>query len=380
MRPQRSWALWLAGAVLLLAIGALTALSARQDTRSGLPTLSGHSSAPGGALALFRWTRKLGREVDYLEYRPFRLETRDALLVSLRPFGPYKEQEVSELRRWLGAGGTLLLAVDAGSELVKQLGLSVERGQQFSRAVPGQPTLVGPPVAEVVAPSTASVSADRGVPVLVTPDSGQRVALVRRAIGQGSVWLFTMPASLSNAHLERADNWKLYLNLLRDARPGRVLFDEYHHGRPEVVSLRALVLRERWGWALMYASLLVLVFLGFRGQRFGRPLQPSGYPSRSAGEYVRSLGSLLHSTRQVEYLRQHYADRLSRDLRTAVGLPPDAPLEALQQTDSPPGASMARAVAGIRELREGHPDERRMLGLVRAVESELEPMKRRSRW
>lgn len=381
MRRARAWLFWTGVVMALLLIGAITTSSQQQEASPGLPSLSAHSSEPDGALALYLWTRGLDRRAEYLEYEPFELSAKDALLVSLRPFDEYDREHVEELRSWLRGGGTLLLGTDRSSGLLNELEIGLTAQPPFTAARPAQPLLQQPPVRKVSASSREALSFDSGVPVLVSDTSGGRPVLVLDRIGQGQVWVFSIPAAFSNRSLGAVDNWKLYLNVVASARPGRVLFDEYHHGRPDIVSIRALIFRERWGWALLYAGAMALGYLVLRGKRLGRPIRVTTAQHRSSGEYVRSLASLLRALGQRQYLNEHYAHSLTQALQQASGLSPGRPLSELRRAaEERTGAPAGKLVEAIEQLGRRDLEVRHLLDLVRAAERERKRLVRRRPW
>src|SRR4051812_6868645 len=71
---------------LFLALILFVALGpGRQPPPSDPETATTHSSADGGALALYNWARAMGYDARRLEYRPFTLEEDDGALVILNP-------------------------------------------------------------------------------------------------------------------------------------------------------------------------------------------------------------------------------------------------------------------------------------------------------
>lgn len=384
MRNARTLAFWAVALLLLLLAGAVATSSSRPRGEQGLPQLSADSSEPDGALALYLWTQRLGRDTERLQYRPFELDRDDALLVSLQPLDEYDPKQLAELRPWLEGGGSLLLAADRSAdapELLKSLGARVGT-DAATTAVPAQPLLLQPPVQRVTASSGATVALDSGAPLLAAEGPENRTVLWRDEIGRGRAWVFSMPAALSNGSLPRDGNAEVYLNVLAHARPGRVLFDEYHHGRPDAVSLRALLFRERWGWALLYTGLVALLYTALRGKRLGRPAPVPATRARNSGEYVRSLASLLRSARKREYLSRHYVDSLNRALRAAAGLPPGArPQELARAAEENTGVGTGRILETIEILQHTGLDEKRMLPIVRQAEQARKRLlRRRQEW
>ncbi len=382
MRHGRNWLIWGAALVMLLAGATLTALSTTKgDSRAQGLLLDAHSSAGNGALALYLWTRELGRDTEYLEYKPFTLSTDDALLVSLEPITEYEPEHIAEVRRWVSGGGTLLLASETPAALHKAFGFELQEVTVFTSARPLQPLLQQPPLENVSADSTKRVAFEHGVPLLGAATYSREPVLVTSREGAGRVWVLSMPRALTNEKLREADNAKLYLNVLAHTRAGTIVFDEWHHGREGAESLRSLLLTERWGWATWYAALLTLIYFLLRGKRLGRPVRMVTTSYRSSGEYVRSLASMLRSAGKRDYLRAHYADHLLRALRRAAGLPPTASMRDLQHAaEASTGAPVDKIVAAIEAMRDHDPDEKRMLRLVAEAEAQRKGLQRRNTW
>ncbi len=372
---------WIAGLLLILLAGLLATISRPQAGQGIEPPLSAHSSAPSGALALYMWTQRLDRPVDYLEYRPFELGPDDAVLVSLEPFTRYTDLQVSRLRSWLRGGGTLLLATSTPTRALDALGLGLSATEEFSRAVPAQPALLSPPVSWVEARSSDALVFRRGLPVLRSDDPTPRPVLVSVPVGRGRAWMFSMPDAFSNALLGRADNWKLYLNVLADARPGRVLFDEYHHGLVEPRSLRELMLRSAWGWAILYGLAVLLAYVALRGRRLGRPVPATRALYRSSSEYVLGLAAMLQGARKPDYLSRHFEDVYRRTLRRASGLSPRASLEEMQRAaEERTGESAEELVRAVIELEQRPRKVRDILRIVRRAEPVRRKLVRSRRW
>ncbi len=383
MRVRWTWLMWGIGLLMLLTVGVITTTTSRDRGGRNLSPLDAHSVEPDGALALYLWTQRLGRSAEYLEYEPFKLEGDDALLVSLQPWDRYEPEHLRELRGWIEAGGSLLLATDGpAANLLPELGMTLVPTTRYTTASLAQPLLQHPPVKEARASGAATVRFERGVPLLVSGGPNPAPVLVSDRVGRGRVWVWTMPQALSNGQLGEADNWKVYLNVLADAREGDVLFDEYHRGKPDIVSLRALLLRERWGWAFWYTLVVMLAYFVLRGKRLGRPVTSGTTRYRSSGEYVRSLASMLKAGRKRDYLSDHYAESLARSLQQAAGLPPGAPLSELQRAaQENTGVPASKVTEAIQALSgNGSLDEKRMVRLVAEAERERKNLRRRRAW
>jgi hypothetical protein len=281
----------------------------------GPPTI--HSSRAGGARALALWLTDLGYEVVSIEGRPFAVEPDVELLFVLDPFSGLSDAHAEAIIGWVERGGTLVLADDATNRLISRLGAEVvEARRELARVRPRQPLLLGG-VREVEADARARIALGRGdwLPLLGPADGGDSVAALADR-GSGRVYLLSTFRPFSNDGIGAADNADLVLALLGGLPPGAVVaFDEYHHGLTEHGTLLARLVREPWGWALMWSSAAAFAYLALAGRRFGRARPDAGErPARGRGEYVATLAESLRQGHQREWLRRAYVAQLKRGL------------------------------------------------------------------
>ncbi len=163
-------------------------------------------------------------------------------------------------------------------------------------------------------------------------DSAGRV-LVRFALGRGLIYVLSEVETFSNERLDQADNAVLAVNLIfASDRPGRVLFDEYHHGlllpteMPSDLNYRAF-------WvALGLALLALMIYLSGYGWRLGRPFPVVEPSRRSVLEYVAALASLYQTARAgglaVSLVAGDFRRRLAERLRLPASAPDDLLVEA----------------------------------------------------
>jgi hypothetical protein len=352
-RPSRS--ALLVAAVLGIALIGLALfepyLGKPEAGGAGPPTI--HSSGPGGARALALWLGDLGYEVVSIEGRPFAVEPRVDVLFVLDPFSGLTDGHADAIAGWVERGGTLVLADDRANPLVGRLGGDVVvTSSEIVRAVPRQPLLLGP-VREVEAATRArlALGGDDWVPLLGPAGRGVSVAaLVSR--GKGRVFLLSTLRPFSNGGIGAADNADLILALLGGQPAGAtVAFDEYHHGLTEHGTLLARLVREPWGWALMWSSAAAFAYLALAGRRFGRARPDAGErPARGRGEYVATLAESLRQGRQRDWLRRAYVAQLKRGLgrrfRVGADLPAPAFVAALAAR-RPEAAALAEPLARL---------------------------------
>jgi hypothetical protein len=367
---------------LFLALILFVALGPGRQPQANNPAqATTHSSAPEGALALYSWLRDLGYDGRRLEYRPFELEERDAVLIILNPEEPINRTQSRATLDWVEQGGTLIFADDrsaifgASNALLDDLQFDTgvySTTQLIEQAAPAQPMLDQPPT------GTAQVQTGRVllprrndyVDILGVPD-GLLIAGIKH--GSGYIYLSATTYPFTNAGLRNPENAALVLNMLRRAPAGaRVQFDEYHHGFFTPPSTSKILLGSPWGWAAAYAVVVVALYLVLGGRRFGRPIPlKEELARRSSAEYVESMADLFQRGGKRDYILRHYHSAFKRAVARKDGINP-------QLDDGEFARELARArdvhepelLALLARLRAARPSEAE---LVRAV-SEADAM------
>ena len=233
------------------------------------------------------------------------------------------------------------------------------------------------PDAPPAPPEVDDTGPDTSAPVVHVRDGreGRGALLVDYAYGRGRIVVLSDPYIVSNAGVNRADNLFLAVGVVTGGRPGRVAFDELHHGFGEA---RNLLFAYFSGtpvlWMFAQGALVVLAVVWTRGRRFARALPAPRADRRSKLEFVSSMAELQQRARAYDLAVENIYQRTRRALARYGGLPADATaaqiaervaarsgrdrreLEALlgECEDSAAGAPLGarRAVALARRLRE----------------------------
>jgi hypothetical protein len=276
------------------------------------------------------------------------------------------EEERGALLAHVERGATLVYAPRRGGPdpLLEALGVharplpDAERRGGPRGLVPPSVTAVTHGVTRVEAPLLATLDFSSGfLPLLVEEEGQERVVAAQVTWGEGYVIVLGAPALASNAMLGRADNARLWANLVAYAAVrGPVQFDEYHHGfRNE----RSVVdFARRYGLHLALAQLLAgLALWAASLRRFGPP-RPFVEETRSGGaEALSATARLYRAGRHHAFAAGLLVRELSQSLARTAGVAPHAPVpeveaglrargradlaEALSET-----AALARTAAG----------------------------------
>lgn len=162
-------------------------------------------------------------------------------------------------------------------------------------------------------------------------DSAGRV-LVRFTLDRGLIYVLSEVETFSNERLGQADNAVLAVNLIFSrGRPGRVLFDEYHHGVLLPTEMPTDLNYHAFWVAMGLALLALMIYLAGYGWRLGRPAPAAEPPRRSVLEYVAALASLYQAARAGGLAVNLIAGDFRRRLAERLRLPASAPDDLLVQ-------------------------------------------------
>jgi hypothetical protein len=310
----------------------------RDETVSSTPTT--HSSAPGGTLALLRWTSMLGYISERLEYDTFELAPQDDALFIINPSEVFNRTQADIVLNWVEQGGTLIL-IDSRPSLFtpvktmfQALNISIQGASAtIERAKILQPSLHTPPINSILAKTDYIIAPDRDdVAHLVgtqqkdedTNKQTTQPIIIGLKHGQGYIYISSASFPFTNEGLSDSDNASLVLNLLRRVpENGRILFDEWHHGFHTPPSLRSIVLSNPWGQALVYGLVVLALYLALTGRRFGHPIPVrEEIALRSSAEYVESMAELFQRGRKRDFILHHYYTSFKRRLAKPYGISP----------------------------------------------------------
>ena len=413
----------------LIAVAAVTAgvLAGRRGPRFTPPNEepSTYLSGPGGSKGVYDVLARLGHPVERRRTALFGLaregRPRPAELVVVAPQEPVYSAEMTAVADYVRRGGSVVAVGDAGG-LTWCFGWEVQpvrrdrydslavrppagfaaQGDEgagrlpMARAVLSPPdtaehdsTLIRrlgqgggrrPPFCVALAPIATDT-------LLVTTDRRPVILRLRYAQG-GPVTLIAENRYLRNRAWRESAAPYIVLPLLLPARPGRIAWDEYHHGYGREGSLdRALL---EWmtgspvGWALLQLTAVVLIWLGVAAVRFGPAQRGIDVRRRSPLEHVEALAAGLEGggAKSVDVVMSlviaGLARRLGRSGRvmTELGSTHDW-LAALElSVTSPRGRSAVRTLRRMVDQPGGR-DEERLLKAAQAVEDvwqELRPL------
>ena len=326
-RLRRVHPLYYVALVLFVVALGLTAIT---SSPSGGPSRSAsvYDQGRGGAAALRKFFDAMGISTVTVQGDAFTIDTRSvAVLFILGPTEAVTPADAAEVRRFVSAGGTAVLATDAG--LLDRPLLDVFDVHVAGALGPGEYPIGGIAFTD---PPASKVSLDRGVTLTLGPGRVPLASALGRAFvgmapaGRGALIVVGTVAPFLNGQLGIADNGRFALALaLSDGRS--VAFDEYHHGYHPTDD--ALVLLERtWpGRALVLAAVAIFLYLVLTGRHLGLSIPLDPRPPRSSLEYIRGFAGLVRRSGHEEIARARFRKELRTGLARELALDPATPFE-----------------------------------------------------
>jgi hypothetical protein len=269
----------------------------------------------------------------------------DAVVLRARP---EKSASASLLapreRAWVERGGRLVLALSADYG-------SLKVAPAAGRGAPVKvfPALAG--VSRLETPVPRALAQGTPLDAHAIFALGGEPVLVRWPLGRGDVLLLSVPETIENGALARADHLRLLEALAGSGRP--VYFDEHVHGvesRPGVLDLLA-----SWGLgpALVLLVLAGLALLWRERARLGPPEDDHRERRSEAVDLLDSLARLYDRALSPAQALRLYRRGLERAVTIQTGLKGDALARRLDDLTGGGGDSLASLNEGYRRTFHG---------------------------
>jgi len=186
----------------------------------------------------------------------------------------------------------------------------------------------------------AADAADGPVEVLLydaAPSSDRMARIATRARGKGRVIFLADSSFLANGRLGREDNAVLAVNLahyaVSRARGQRVAVDEYHFGFGTRESgwglMSRMLLVTGPGWAVLALTAAGVLYLVYRGRRFGTRRTPAPARRRSKLEYVHAVGATYRAAGAHRLTLSLIFQWFRRRVAERAAVPPSASVEEI---------------------------------------------------
>jgi hypothetical protein len=279
------------------------------------------------------------------------------VLFLLNPVIPIHAGEIKDIQSWLISGGVLIC-----TEIPKGLYPKLNKLKQ-SRASSAnssrkreRPTRAGRSQTTYILPERQNLPLARDVSEVyfetfhtfddaAIPDSNDSgvafkpllvdncgIRVVTRELGYGHIIILTDSSFLANGQIGKNDNSVLAVNLvsyaLSKARGKRVVFDEYHLGfgyhQTGFRVMSKMLFSTAAGWTVLSLTFAGVLYLIYKGRRFGIRRSIEKKSRRSKLEYIYAAGSTYSSAGANRLTLQIILNWLKHKLTNLTGLAQNA--------------------------------------------------------
>jgi hypothetical protein len=305
-----------------------------QSTSSDTP-YSTYSDSLNGVKPLYDTLKKLNFRVERVRAEPYTLSPNLSVLFLVQPHDVLKAETRVEMQAFVEQGGILVVATTQNLHgLVSDYGLQIVEAEKpliTSLRLSPNPFFEDTPVDHFISFTACGIHpVERELAPLF--GVGTEYSLVTFRVGAGRVFVLSCPYIFTKHGLGFEENATLVYNLLTYLPPkSRIGFDEYHHGFRSQTESRSRsgtgqLVRLFWGvpigWALVYAGMLILIFLLLRGRRFGQPIEPDRSRRRLSSEYVLAMENLYRKGRKRDAILEHIRNEFRRTLAAPWNITP----------------------------------------------------------
>jgi hypothetical protein len=350
---------------------------------------SSYRSSKFGTLAYYTLLEQSGYPVTRFE-KPFtklkdRTDIGTLVIISLPPLLNPSQEEFKALTEWVQAGHQLIIIdreiyVPFGEMQARTTDFTFQENEQFLK--PTQPSLYTLGIAQVKTTGNAPrITVENGAVTYHIGDARGAI-LADSPVGSSRVVMLTEPYIVANNGIAEADNALLAVNLFANAPPGKIAFDEFHHGYGNSSGSQGFLAYFNGTpvkWMFYQALFLTALLLYTYGRRFARPLPLRKEHRTTNLEFVSSMANITRLARATDLAMQNIYANFRNKLCHYCGLP--------TRVDSPRLANVAarrlkREERDIRDLlakcekaMRGEPtSEAEMLQLtrrIREIEAEI---------
>lgn len=292
----------------------------------------------------------LGNELDKID-----------VLFLLDPIIPLHAGEIKDIQTWLFSGGVLIC-----TEIPKGLHPDLDKINKYknhtsnSRRMPRkdkkpqEPQFSYIPVERKSLPLARDISEIYfetskvfGADVLDTNRPGNSIdpllfdnrgiRIVMRELGRGRIIILSDSSFLANGQIGKSDNPVLAVNLisyaLSNARDNKVVFNEYHLGygyhQTGFSVLSRMLFNTTAGWAVLSLTVAGVLYIIYKGRRFGFRRSLGKKHRRSKIEYIYGVGSTYRSAGANRLTLEIIYDWLKRKTTDLTGLTPNVSNEKI---------------------------------------------------
>lgn len=311
---QKSW-LWLS--VLFIFFIAICYLFMSKQPEA-FPEYVSESPSPSGVKAMYTFLQDKTDKVNRWSNSPEYLTKvgQRHLLIMVGPFFTPDHEAMNAYKGFMEKGNTILLLKSNPDGM---FGINT-RPVKKKIENPVQITGKDGEHFQAIIPSKVRIQTRNSDQVLLEDESG--TIAMKRQFGNGSLIVANAPLWMTNGNILDQDHLPLVLHLLQSAVADHyaILFDEYIHGAANSPTLFTVYPK----WLLVagtQALLLLMMFLWFRGKRFGPIVVPREEMVRFSDERIGALAAWYRRNGNYKDALSIQADYMKYSLQEHWGIP-----------------------------------------------------------
>jgi len=277
---------YIAGAIILVMVVTMAFLTPK-DTDEGTP--SSYSTKKRGGKAAFLLLKQSGYNIDRWESDPVELPVnpQNELLIIAGPIQYPDRDESNSLRKFVSAGGTLLLAGTWSNDFAPDSHITVGKYRgDWSECKPASPTRIsrGGPISMS---GEGTWEKSKVLETLVHYSCDDEPTVVSYMVGKGEVIWWASALPLTNNGIRDKNNLNLLINSIGEGK--HILWDEYFQTPDHEVMVFPRIVK--WALWLQGGAFAIMLLITF--SRRSGPVIPLVPESRlSPLEFVDTLGNL----------------------------------------------------------------------------------------
>ncbi len=282
---KRSWIPLLFAIILFIGIG--TIILPKKTTP--FPPYLTESPSPTGTKAFYSFLEEHNNQVSIWKKPSESLPSLSTpqLMLMIEPSYPFNPMETEDWIQWLEEGNRIWLITDNPTDYFPlETTFYVEEESIKVGTITGMNTMSGSYQGRIE--TATRLLPDLGDQVLLEDYSG--VIALSRKYGKGELMVLLTPNWLTNGAILEHDHVKMILPFIQQNEHGVIWFNEFIHGstnQPPIVEIYP-----EWFLLLLAQGIVILLlWLWYKGKRFGSIETPREWIVRFGDERIRAIAS-----------------------------------------------------------------------------------------
>ncbi|WP_066062544.1 DUF4350 domain-containing protein [Neobacillus soli] len=283
LQSNRQGWIWIAILLFLFIVISFSLLSQKPKA---YPNYVSDSPSPTGVKAFYTYLNKV-KDVNRWDHSPnlFQKSHEKKLLVMVEPAFIPDKKEMDAYIDFMKDGNTILLFKDNPKGMFDLNTGPFEETPSFTKDE-----------LKVYDQNHKAFMAEISSPIRLIPNKQDQILFkddagliaLKRTFGNGQLIVTITPEWIINSQLLDEDHLPLILKLINESKASEILFDEYVHDGQNAAAITTLY--PKWFLLLLLQGiLLVILWLWYKGKRFGPIIVPRDETVRFSDEGIRAL-------------------------------------------------------------------------------------------